>query len=105
MKLLGGCEEKCCKINKGITTTEEMWRGSEITEDEIGRQIERLKRGKAPGGDGIQNEAWMFGTEGVKERIREAVDGVWKEKDFPRQWREGIIIPIFKKGQKSDVKK
>ncbi|KAJ3641571.1 hypothetical protein Zmor_028073 [Zophobas morio] len=24
MKLLGGCEENCCKINKGITTTEEM---------------------------------------------------------------------------------
>ncbi|KAJ3656199.1 hypothetical protein Zmor_015295 [Zophobas morio] len=82
-----------------------MWRGSEITEDEIGRQIERLKRGKAPGGDGIQNEAWMFGTEGVKERIREVVDGVWKEKGFPRQWREGIIIPLFKKGAKSDVKK
>ncbi|KAJ3656475.1 hypothetical protein Zmor_015548 [Zophobas morio] len=23
MELLGGCEEKCCKINKGITTTED----------------------------------------------------------------------------------
>ncbi|KAJ3657100.1 hypothetical protein Zmor_016129 [Zophobas morio] len=97
MELLGGCEEKCCKINKGITTTEERWRGSEIREDEIGRQIERLKRG-------IQNEAWMFGTEGVKERIWEVVDGVWNGKGFPRQWREGIIIPLFKKGQKSDVK-
>ena len=46
MELLGGCEEKFCKINKGITTTEEMWRGSEIAEDEAGRQFERLKRGK-----------------------------------------------------------
>ncbi|KAJ3640367.1 hypothetical protein Zmor_003669 [Zophobas morio] len=44
MELFGGCEGKCCKINKGITTTEEMWRGSEITQDKIGRQIERLKR-------------------------------------------------------------
>ena len=44
MELLGGCEEKCCKINKEITTTEEMQKGSEITEGEIGRQIERLKR-------------------------------------------------------------
>ncbi|XP_063924619.1 uncharacterized protein LOC135138568 [Zophobas morio] len=48
-----------------------MWGGSEITEDEIGRQIESLKSGKAPGGGGIQNEAWMFGTEGLKERIWE----------------------------------
>ncbi|XP_063904737.1 uncharacterized protein LOC135123790 [Zophobas morio] len=61
-----------------------MWRDSEITNDEI----RRLKRGKAPGGDGIQNETWMFGTEGVKERIWEVVDGVWKGKG----------------GQKSDVK-
>ena len=50
MQLLGGCEEKCCKINKGIKTTEEMWRGSEITEDETERQIERRKRTK--------NESW-----------------------------------------------
>ncbi|XP_063922051.1 uncharacterized protein LOC135136618 [Zophobas morio] len=79
-------------------------RNVERTEDEIRRQIERLKRGKAPGGDGIQNEAWMFGTTGVKERIWEVVDGVWKWEGFPSQWREGIIMPLFKKGQKSDAK-
>ncbi|KAJ3657817.1 hypothetical protein Zmor_009596 [Zophobas morio] len=43
----------------------------------------------------------MFGTEGVKERIWEVVDGIWKGKGFPRQWREGVLIPLFKKGQKS----
>ncbi|KAJ3664822.1 hypothetical protein Zmor_000365 [Zophobas morio] len=90
MELLGGCEEKCCKTNKGITTTEEMWKGSEITEDEIGRQIERLKRGKVPGGDGIQNETWMFGTEGVKERIWDVVDGVWKGKGFPHSGEKAL---------------
>ncbi|XP_063913214.1 uncharacterized protein LOC135129875 [Zophobas morio] len=79
-------------------------RDSKITEDEIERQIERLKKGKTRGGDGIQNQVWMFGTEVVKERIWEVVDGVWKGKGFPRQWREGIIIPLFKKGQKSNVK-
>ncbi|KAJ3647239.1 hypothetical protein Zmor_024768 [Zophobas morio] len=77
----------------------------EITEDEIGRQIERLKRGKTPGADGIQKKSWMLGTEGVKQMIWEVVDGVWNGKGFSRQWREGIIIPLFKKGQKSDVKK
>ncbi|KAJ3664706.1 hypothetical protein Zmor_000254 [Zophobas morio] len=46
----------------------------------------------------------MFGTEEVKEKICEVVNGVWKGKGFPRQWREGIIIPLFKKGQKSDAK-
>ena len=77
-----------------------MWRGSEITDDEIGRQIERLKKGKTPGRNGIQDERRMFGTERIKERIWEVVDGVWKGKGFRRQWREGTIISLFKKGQK-----
>jgi hypothetical protein len=41
--------------------------GMEITIEEVERQIRKLKKRKAPKRDGVQNEAWMYGTEGMGE--------------------------------------
>ncbi|KAJ3650204.1 hypothetical protein Zmor_021905 [Zophobas morio] len=81
-----------------------MWRGSEITEDEIGRQIERLKRGKAPGGDGILNEEWMFEAEGVKERIWEDKRTVGFEDKFSERGDCKILHECWKEIRKEGGK-
>ena len=74
-----------------------------ITKQEVKRQIERLKKEKAPGGDGIKNEAWLYGTEEVIDRLTEIMNEVWKGKGFPRQWTEGVICPIHKKGNTKEA--
>jgi hypothetical protein len=28
------------------------------------------------------------------------MNGVWKGEGFPQEWKEGIICPIYKKGEK-----
>jgi hypothetical protein len=66
-----------------------------------GGNIRHLKKRKAPGWDGVQNEAWMYGTERVVERMVELMNGVWRGEGFPADWREGVICPIFKKGEKN----
>ncbi|KAH0816691.1 hypothetical protein GEV33_006099 [Tenebrio molitor] len=77
---------------KGIKTEEEVWRY-------INR--ERKKKGEiAPGRDGIQNESWIYGTEREVDRLLEIMNGVWKGEGFPQEWKEGIICPIYKKGEK-----
>jgi hypothetical protein len=35
----------------------------EIIREELEQQLRKLKRKKAPGRDGIQNESWIYGTE------------------------------------------
>jgi hypothetical protein len=60
-----------------------------------------LKKRKAPGRDGVQNEAWMYGTERMVERMVELMNGVCRGEGFPVDWREGVICPIFKKGEKN----
>jgi hypothetical protein len=62
-----------------------------------GKTHKTHKKRKAPGWDGVQNEAWMYGT----ERMVELMNGVWRGEGFPADWREGAICPIFKKGEKN----
>ncbi|KAH0816507.1 hypothetical protein GEV33_006284 [Tenebrio molitor] len=72
----------------------------EITREELEQQLRKLKRKKAPGRDGIQNKSWIYGTEREVDRLLEIMNGVWKGEGFPQEWKEGIICPIYKKGEK-----
>jgi hypothetical protein len=76
MKLLEGRKEK----GEAGTQTEE-----------VERQIRKQKNRKAPGRDGVQNEAWLYGTERMIERMVELMKGVWRGEEFPVDWREGVI--------------
>ncbi|KAJ3649261.1 hypothetical protein Zmor_021014 [Zophobas morio] len=78
-------------------------REAEIRVEEVGKQVGRLKRGKAPGRDGLVNEVWIFGTDGMIGRLSELMNDVWTCKSFPREWKVGKIFPIHKKGNKEKV--
>jgi hypothetical protein len=75
----------------------------EIIREELEQQLRKLKRKKAPGRDGIQNESWIYGSEREVDRLLEIMNGVWKGEGFPYEWKEGIICPIYKKGEKDTV--
>jgi hypothetical protein len=95
-ELLGGEENRQEKEKRqqGVGEIEE------ITREELEQQLRKLKRKKAPGRDGIQNESWIYGTEREVDRLLEIMNGVWKGEGFPQEWKEGIICPIYKKGEK-----
>ncbi|RLU21743.1 hypothetical protein DMN91_006119 [Ooceraea biroi] len=50
------------------------------------------------GGDEIPNEAWKYGGTEMEEWIREICNRVWKGEGWPEKWKEGIVVPIVKKG-------
>ena len=64
---------------------------------EIERVRRGLKKGKARGSDGIPNEAWLWGGEGLRRALGEICQRVWRGEGFPESWREGIVVPIAKK--------
>jgi len=41
---------------------------------------------------------WKYGREGVEEGIWKFCNRIWKGEGWPDNWKEGIIIPIVKKG-------
>ncbi|XP_025163183.1 uncharacterized protein LOC112590540 [Harpegnathos saltator] len=61
--------------------------------------MKKLKDNKAVGGDEIPNEAWKYGGERMEEWIREMCNRVWRGEEWPEEWKEGIVVPIVKKGE------
>lgn len=74
--------------------------GSRPTEKEICEAIDCLKNGKAPGPDGLPAELLKQGGPGLRQRICALIQTAWVEGKVPQDWRDGVIIPLHKKGDK-----
>ena len=69
---------------------------------EVELAINKLKNHKSPGIDAIPAElikAWG-GTMGLE--IHKLITSVLKQEKLPEEWKESIIVPIHKKGDKKD---
>lgn len=75
----------------------------EIGKMEVERTMRRLKDGKAMGGDRIPNEVWKHEGEEVKEWAWRVCNRVWGGEGWPEEWKEGITVPIVKKGKGDTV--
>lgn len=78
---------------------------SEITpnlmREEIEAAINRIKSGKAPGVNNIKaDEMRAAGTMGL-EMLYELFDKVWEKEEMPKDWSRAVIVPIFKKKDKT----
>lgn len=62
------------------------------------RAMRKLKDRKAMGIDGIPNEVWKYGGGELEDWARNFVNRLWKGDGWPERWKEGVIIPIVKKG-------
>jgi hypothetical protein len=63
--------------------------------------IEKLKIYKSPGTDQIPAELVPAGGNAVRYEIHKLINSIWKKK-LPQQWKESIIVPTYKKGDKTD---
>ena len=69
--------------------------------DEVWRAIHRLKSGKAAGVDEIRPEMLKaLGGEGFAW-ITRVFQVAWDSGEAPMDWQTGVVIPLFKKGDKT----
>jgi hypothetical protein len=59
---------------------------------------EELKRYKSPGIDQIPAELIQTGGNTLRSEIHKLINCVWNKEELLEQWKESIIIPIYKKG-------
>jgi hypothetical protein len=62
--------------------------------------INKLKSGKAGGTDNIIPELMKYRGRVLKQRIYKLITLIWEEEQLPSQWNEGIICPVYKKGDR-----
>ena len=65
--------------------------------------IDKVKRGKAPGLDGIPAELLQSSGDNVTSTIHKLILTVWQGKLAPQDWVDAILLSLFKgKGSKSE---
>ena len=64
--------------------------------------IEKLKIHKSPGFDQIPAELIKAGDRTICSEIHKLMISIWNEEELPEEWKESIIVPIYKKGDKTD---
>ena len=73
----------------------------EISIYEIDRAIQHLKSDKAPGSDNVLSELIKNGGPVLKHAILVLFNKLYNCGHYPEQWATGIIVPIYKKGDRS----
>jgi hypothetical protein len=63
---------------------------------------EKSKRYKSPGIDQIPAELIKAGGSKICSVIHKLIISIWNKEELPDQWKESIIIPVYKKGDKID---
>ena len=64
--------------------------------------FEKVKSHKSPGVDQIPAELIKEGGRTIGYQIHKLIVSVWKKEELPVEWKESIIVPIHKKGDKTD---
>jgi hypothetical protein len=64
--------------------------------------IAKLKKYKSPGSGQILAELIQAGGKILLSAIYKLINSVWNKEELPDQWKESIIVPVYKKGDKTD---
>ena len=75
----------------------------EIEMQEVEKALSKAQKGKAAGDDGCINEILKSGGEGMKESLLVLFQKMWREERVPVDWARGVIVPIYKDGEKKNV--
>ena len=73
-----------------------------IEKSEIVKCIRKLKNNKTGGSDGLVGELLKYGGSGMVCLLEQLFSVVWHKETVPGQWREGLIVNLFKKGDRED---
>jgi hypothetical protein len=68
--------------------------------EELEKAICNLKTNKAPGEDDIIVELIKNTSRELKKRFHALICKIWRDEKMPDDWKVGLIVPLFKKGDK-----
>ena len=75
----------------------------ELTREEAKKRVAKHKNRKAGGADRIVYYLMNLGGEGtLTMMIILSCHWIWQNEHAPKRWREGVVVNLFKKGDKAD---
>ena len=70
---------------------------------EVEKANENLKRPKSPCTDQIPAELTKEGGKTIRYEINKHINYIWNKEELSKEWKESIIVPIYKKAIKQIV--
>jgi hypothetical protein len=83
-----------------IQTAEPFLPEHSATEFEVA--IRKMKGYKAPGSDQVKPELIQAGGKTLHSEIHKLIMLIWNKEELPHQWKESIVVHIYRKGDKTD---
>jgi hypothetical protein len=74
----------------------------ELSTFDVETAMKKLKRHRSLGIDQIPADLIKPGGKTLHSEIQKLINSVRKEEEIPEEWKEWIIVPIHKKGDKTD---
>jgi len=74
----------------------------EPSASEVESAIENLKSHKSPGTDQIPAELIKAGGKTICCEIQKLIISIWNKEEMIEEWKDSIIVSIYKKGDKTD---
>ena len=99
-KLLNTEEPKESSKKGNKETGEVEVEAEELTIEDVKEAIRNLKNNKAAGTNGIHLELIKYEGNKLLNRMYELVRQIWEEERLPEEWKETIIVPIHKRGDR-----
>jgi hypothetical protein len=56
----------------------------------------------SPGADQIPGELIQAGEKTLHSEIHKLIKLIWNKEELPHQWKESIVVPIHRKGDKTE---
>ena len=89
-----------CEISSA--SSRDSFLDGKIEVSEILKCIRQIKNNKTGGNDGLVGELLKYGGIEMAYLLEKLYSIIWYEEYVPRQWREGLIVNLFKKGDRED---
>jgi hypothetical protein len=74
----------------------------ELSAFKVEMAIEKLKRHKSPGIFQIPAGLTDARCRTFRSEVHKLINSTWNKEELPEEWKESIIVPIYKKGDKTD---
>jgi len=71
-----------------------------LTTEDVKKGNKKLKNNKVAGTDGIHPELIKYRGDKLLNRMYELLRQIWEEERIPEEWKETIIVPICKRGDR-----
>lgn len=88
-------------VVRSLKTNDRKFDTLRTTPREIYDVLSRLKVDKAPGNDGIPPRLLRICASGISTSLSAVFNRSFASASFPTMWKDALVVPIFKKGDRS----